>query len=73
MTDEQKSKAAFVDALNSALISCGDGRYDFLRENPLAYEVVGPEEYVRSGGSAACVTGDSLKALMADLAESSVI
>lgn len=73
MTSEQADKAAFVRAINNALISYGDGRYDFLKETPLSYEVNGFEEFVRCGCNNVCVTGDSLKALMSDLSESNIL
>lgn len=72
MTEEQKSKDAFVSMLGAALVSCGDGRYDFLDETPLEYVVDGAEEFVCCGGRRACVTGDSLTALMGDLADSGI-
>ena len=67
--DELELKAVFVGCLNTALISNGDGRYDYLKETPLTYSADGLEEYVTCGGKRACVTGDSLTAIMADISE----
>lgn len=40
---EEEDKALFVQRINEALIECGAGRYDWLRETPM--------EYVREGAS----------------------
>ena len=66
-TDEQQNKKKFVDFINAALIRTGEGRYDYLAETPLTYEVKGSEEYVLCGNARAYVTGDSLTAIMADI------
>ena len=66
-TVEQQNKAKFVDYLNAAMLSTGAGRYDYLADTPLTYTVSGSEEFVACGGKRACVTGDSLTALMADV------
>lgn len=66
-TEEQAAKARFVDDLNAALISNGEGRYQYLEDTPLSYVVDGFEEYVVCGSKRACVSGDSLTALMADV------
>lgn len=65
--DEQQNKAKFVAYLNAALLSTGEGRYDYLADTPLTYIASGSEEFVVCGGKRACVTGDSLTALMADV------
>lgn len=67
LTVEQQNKAKFVDYLNAAMLSTGAGRYDYLADTPLTYTVSGSEEFVVCGGKRACVTGDSLTALMADV------
>lgn len=67
-----ENKEKFVNALNDALIACGGGRYDQLKAAPLAYVRERGEEYVVSGDRRACVTGDSLIALMLDVAGSEV-
>lgn len=69
-------KARFVHELNYFLIACGEGRYDFLVTQPLIYvvdvdaagNVAG--EAVTMGARAANVTGDSLAALLEDVAGS---
>lgn len=65
-----ENKEKFVNALNDALIACGDGRYDYLESVPLTYVRERGEEYVASGDYRACVTGDSLISLMWDVAGS---
>lgn len=60
-------KAFFVCELNDLLISAGGGRYDYLKDDPLTYVVNGSEEYVSCGNKRACVTGDSLTAMMRDI------
>lgn len=65
-----ENKEKFVNALNDALIACGDGRYDHLETAPLTYVRERGEEYVVSGDRRACVTGDSLISLMWDVAGS---
>ena len=65
-----EDKEGFVRALNAALVEFGGGRYDWLRERPMAYVRHGFEEYVRIEDSSICVTGDSLRALMRDVASS---
>ena len=67
--EEKEAKARFVDALNAALIANGGGRYDYLKEAPLTYRAVGANEYVECGAKRANVTGDSLTAMMSDIAE----
>ena len=63
-----EDKRLFVQRINEALVECGDGRYDYLRDMPLTY--------VRSECGAECVTngitrvnvgGDSLPALMKEI------
>lgn len=67
-------KARFVHELNFSLIACGEGRYDFLVEQPLTYVVEVDEagnvagEAVTMGARAANVTGGSLAALLEDVA-----
>lgn len=60
-------KAFFVCELNDLLISAGGGRYDYLKDVPLTYVVNGSEEYVSCGHKRACVTGDSLTAMLRDI------
>ena len=68
MTAEQRQKARFVGDLNLALFENGIERYEYLNETPLTYEVIGSEEFVRCGKVRVCVTGDSLAAIMSDVA-----
>ena len=65
-----EDKEGFVRALSAALAEFGDGRYDWLRERPLTYLVRDGEEFVDVDGAPVCVTGDSLRALMRDVASS---
>ncbi len=65
-----EDKEGFVRALSAALVEFGGGRYDWLRERPLSYYSSGGEEYVDVDGAPVCVTGDSLRALMRDVASS---
>ena len=66
-----EDKEGFVRALSAALAEFGGGRYDWLRERPLAYHTGrGGEEFVDVDGAPVCVTGDSLRALMRDVASS---
>ena len=65
-----EDKEGFVRALSAALVEFGGGRYDWLREQPLSYSSSGGDEYVRVGDARVCVTGDSLRALMRDVASS---
>ena len=65
-----EDKEGFVRALSAALAEFGGGRYDWLRERPLAYSSADGEEFVRIDGAPVCVTGDSLRALMRDVASS---
>lgn len=66
-----EDKEGFVRALSAALAEFGDGRYDWLRERPFAYYTGrGGEEFVDIDGAPVCVTGDSLRALMRDVASS---
>ena len=65
-----EDKEGFVRALSAALAEFGGGRYDWLRERPLAYSSAGGEEFVRIDDARVCVTGDSLRALMRDVASS---
>lgn len=64
-----EDKEGFVRAVSAALAEFG-GRYDWLRERPLAYVRRGGEEFVEVDGAQVCVTGDSLRALMRDVATS---
>ena len=43
---EVEDKALFVLRINEALIECGAGRYDWLRETPMEYVREGASEYV---------------------------
>lgn len=65
-----EDKEGFVRAVSAALAEFGGGRYDWLRERPLAYVRRGGEEFVDVDGAPVCVTGDSLRALMRDVASS---
>lgn len=65
-----EDKEGFVRALSAALVEFGGGRYDWLREQPLAYSSACGEEFVDVDGERVCVTGDSLRALMRDVASS---
>ena len=65
-----ENKEGFVRALSAALAEFGGGRYGWLREQPLAYSSAGGEEFVDVDGARVCVTGDSLRALMRDVASS---
>lgn len=65
-----EDKEGFVRALSAALVEFGGGRYDWLRERPLTYVRRGGEEFVDVDGARVCVTGDSLRALMRDVASS---
>lgn len=66
-----EDKKGFVRAMSAALAEFGDGRYDWLRERPLAYYTGRDgEEFVRIDDARVCVTGDSLRALMRDVASS---
>lgn len=65
-----EDKEGFVRAMSAALAEFGGGRYDWLRERPLAYRRRGGEEFVDVDGAPVCVTGDSLRALMRDVASS---
>lgn len=62
-----EDKALFVRRLNEALIECGAGRYDWLRETPMEYVRQGAREYVRCGHRTAGVSMDSLPAMMGDI------
>ncbi len=68
---ELEDKALFVQRLTEALIECGAGRYDWLREHPLTYrEDPDGGEHVWCEGleyRRANVHMDSLPAMMADI------
>lgn len=67
-----ENKAAFVQAINDALITFGGGRYDYLRESPLHYTKVNGHEMVwRGDKEIACVTGDSLRGMLYDIGKRS--
>lgn len=68
-----EDKALFVRRINEALIECGAGRYDYLRETPIEYVREGASEYVACGHRRASVTMDSLPAVMADIHSQGVI
>ena len=57
---EEEDKALFVRRINEALIECGAGRYDYLRETPMEYVRDGASEYVTCCHRTACVSVDSL-------------
>ena len=66
-----EDKKGFVSALSAVLAEFGGGRYDLLRERPFSYHAArGGEEFVDVDGAPVCVTGDSLRALMRDVASS---
>jgi len=65
-----EEKARFVEAVNSILVDCGEGRYDYLMERPYVYNREPGYEYItQSGRDVACVTGDSLPSIMRRIAE----
>lgn len=64
---EVENKALFVRRINDALVECGAERYDRLLETPLEYVREGDREYVACGHRRACVTMDSLPAMMSDI------
>lgn len=69
-----EDKEGFVRALSAALVEFGGGRYDWLRDRPLAYHTGRDgEEFVDVDGAPVCVTGDSLRALMRDVASSDAL
>lgn len=70
---EVEDKALFVRRLNEALIECGAGRYDWLRETPMEYVREGAREFVACGHRRASVTMDSLPAVMADIYKQGVL
>lgn len=68
-----EDKELFVRRLNEALIECGAGRYDYLRETPMEYVRQGAREYVRCGHRRASVTADSLPAMMGDIYKQGIL
>ena len=70
---EVEDKALFVRRINEALIECGAGRYDYLRETPMEYVREGAREYVRCGHRTAGVSMDSLPAMMGDIHEQGIL
>ena len=68
-----EDKARFVAMLNDALVECGAGRYDYLRETPMEYVRDGATERVVCGHRHAGVTADSLPAMMADIYRQGVV
>lgn len=68
-----EDKALFVRRINEALIECGAGRYDWLRETPMEYVREGASEYVTCCHRTACVSVDSLPAMMSDIHSQGVI
>lgn len=68
-----EDKALFVRRINEALIECGAGRYDYLREAPMRYVRDGVREFVIGRAGYASVSLDSLPAMMRDIAEQGVI
>lgn len=68
-----EDKALFVRRINEALIECGAGRYDYLRETSMEYVREGASEHVACGHRRASVTMDSLPAVMADIHSQGVI
>lgn len=70
--DVAEDKERFIEMINDALIECGDGRYDYLKDEPLVYhrDNDGQDRYetVSQGQwNVVSVTYDSLTAMMADL------
>lgn len=66
-TQEVARKAFFVKELNLLLASADPDRYGYLKHQPLTYVVDGCEEFVECGNKRACVTGDSLTAMLRDI------
>lgn len=64
---EVEDKALFVRRLNEALIECGAGRYDYLRETPMEYVEEGFREYVTLRDERVSVFMDSLPAMLFDI------
>lgn len=62
-----EDKELFVRRINEALIECGAGRYDYLRETPMEYVREGDREYVTCCHRTARVSVDSLPAMMGDI------
>ena len=62
-----EDKALFVRRVNDALVECGAERYDYLLETPLEYVREGDREYVACGHRRACVSMDSMPAMMSDI------
>lgn len=78
LTAEQQHKKEFVSDLNSLFVIHGDGRYDDMRKQGLRFVVDrSGEEFVVNGPEGTrkrvCVTGDSLKAMLSDMARAGVV
>lgn len=62
-----EDKELFVRRINEALIECGAGRYDYLRETPMEYVREGASEYVTLRDERVSVFMDSLPAMLFDI------
>lgn len=81
----EENKELFVSMINDALVACGNGRYDSLKDQPLKYvcetnEKGWENEYIirdnckfNREAYAVNVCMDSLQAIMADLARSNIL
>lgn len=74
---EYEDKALFCKRLTEALIECGAGRYDWLKQHPLVYrEDANGDEHVWCAGleyRKANVCGDSLTAMAVDIHRQGVL
>lgn len=68
-----EDKELFVRRISEALIECGAGRYDYLRETPMEYVREGAREFVACGHRRASVTADSLPAMMGDIYKQGIL
>lgn len=72
-----EDKALFCKRLTEALIECGDGHYNWLKQHPLVYrEDANGDEHVWCAGleyRKANVHMDSLPAMMADIYHQGVL
>ena len=65
---KDENKTMFVHYLNSALLECGGGRYEYLSGQPLRYRERDGREMVVSGKHIiADVSGDTLAAMLIDI------
>lgn len=70
MTEEQTQKRDFVAGLNDLFAEHDPSRYDHLLAGGFRYVVEGADEWVigPDGRDRCCVTGDSLTAIVEDMA-----